>query len=344
MKKTGKDFVDDGYPAFGAGGINGFVNEYERDEDAVILSSNGARCGKCFLAFGKWTSLANTTVIIPDPNIADAKFLWYQLNDEKRWVKYGTGQPFIRPSMVKTHLVELPSIVEQRRIAAILDKAHEVKKSSKIVPYLRQQLILSIFSELFGDLRINSKSWPEKSLLELCDRVTVGYVGPLTPLYVESGIRCLRGLNIKRGRISSDEIKQISSESHNNLLKKSRLNAGDVVAIRTGNAGVSAVISEEYDDINCADLIIMTPGSEIEPSYLCEFLNQKFGDADSIQGAVGAIQKHFNIGSAKKVMIPLPPMKLQHRYNQFLDTISQIDSQAELAERSSLSIIQEILT
>ena len=88
----------------------------------------------------------------------------------------------------------------------------------------------------------------------------------------------------------------------------------------------------------------MTPGSEIEPSYLCEFLNQKFGDADSIQGAVGAIQKHFNIGSAKKVMIPLPPMKLQHRYNQFLDTISQIDSQAELAERSSLSIIQEILT
>lgn len=256
----------------------------------------------------------------------------------------GSTQVHIRAREFKDIEIELPPLEEQRKIAAILDKADEIKKDSEKVIPLRKQLLLAKFNEMFGDLRINTMSWPEKSISELCDRVNVGYVGPLTPLYVENGIRCLRGLNIKRGRISNNDIKQISSESHNNLLKKSRLNAGDVVAIRTGNAGVSAVISEEYDDINCADLIIMTPGSEIEPSYLCEFLNQKFGDADSIQGAVGAIQKHFNIGSAKKVMVPLPPMKLQHRYNRFLHAISQIDSQVELAEKSSFSIIQEMLT
>jgi len=246
-------------------------------------------------------------------------------------------------SKAKNTVIPLPNRKEQDRIVAILDKADEIKSSSKSVSNLRQQLILSTFNEMFGDLRINSKSWPEKSIFELCNRVNVGYVGPLTPLYVESGIRCLRGLNIKRGRISSDNIKQISPESHENLLKKSRLNAGDVVAIRTGNAGVSAVISEEYDDVNCADLIIMTPTSEIEASYLCEFLNQKFGDADSIQGAVGAIQKHFNIGSAKKVMVPLPPLKLQNEYTRLLGAITRLDNQIEFAEKTSLSLAQDLL-
>ena len=83
-KLSGNDFVKSGYPAYGAGGMNGYLATFEFDESAVILSSIGARCGKCFYVEGRWSSLANTQVIFPDKNECDAKFLWYQLNDEKR--------------------------------------------------------------------------------------------------------------------------------------------------------------------------------------------------------------------------------------------------------------------
>jgi type I restriction enzyme S subunit len=94
--------------------MNGFLPDYEFDEPAVVLSAIGARCGKCFFAEGKWASLANTQVIFPDPARADAKFLWYQLNDERRWHRSGTGQPFIKPADVKAQRVVLPPLPEQR--------------------------------------------------------------------------------------------------------------------------------------------------------------------------------------------------------------------------------------
>lgn len=116
---SGKQFVTEGgFPAYGAGGLNGHLATFEFTESAVVLSSIGARCGKCFLPEGKWTSLANTQVIFPDVSVADLFFLWVQLNDEKRWPRSGTGQPFIKPSDVKSHVVVLPPLEEQQRLTA----------------------------------------------------------------------------------------------------------------------------------------------------------------------------------------------------------------------------------
>lgn len=123
QKLTGRDFVETGYPAFGAGGLNGFLPSPEFDRPGIVLSSVGARCGKCFLAEGQWASLANTQVILPNTEQVDPVFLWFQLNDEQRWPRSGTAQPFIKPSDVKSHLIYLPAIADQnqfaQRIAAI---------------------------------------------------------------------------------------------------------------------------------------------------------------------------------------------------------------------------------
>jgi type I restriction enzyme S subunit len=112
LKLSGNDFVAQGIPAYGAGGLNGYLDVSEFDCEAVILSAIGARCGKCFHVSGYWTSLANTQIIIPDPDRADSRFLWHQLNDEKRWHRSGTGQPFIKPSDVKVHKLFLPPLEE----------------------------------------------------------------------------------------------------------------------------------------------------------------------------------------------------------------------------------------
>jgi len=110
-KQSGKHFVEHGFPAYGAGGLNGYLRDFEFEKPGIVLSSIGARCGKCFLpSEGPWSSLANTQIIFPDPDKADIKFIWYQLNDEASWIRRGTGQPYIRPADVKTRLVYFPPL------------------------------------------------------------------------------------------------------------------------------------------------------------------------------------------------------------------------------------------
>lgn len=159
---SGNDFVPHGIPAYGAGGLNGYLPTHEFDEPAVILSSIGARCGKCFYAEGKWASLANTQLIFPDSKKADVRFLWIQLNDESRWHRSGTGQPFIKPSDVKTHRVLLPPLTEQRRIAEILDRAEALRAKCRVALAQFDTLTKAIFLDLFGDPGDNPKHWPVK--------------------------------------------------------------------------------------------------------------------------------------------------------------------------------------
>ncbi len=147
LKLSGSDFVSQGFPAYGAGGLNGYLDVAEFNCEAVILSAIGARCGKCFHVSGQWTTLANTQITIPDPDRADSRFLWHQLNDEKRWPRSGTGQPFIKPSDVMGHKVFLPPLEEQRRIAAILDRAANVRElATQSLASTSRALYESIFS------------------------------------------------------------------------------------------------------------------------------------------------------------------------------------------------------
>jgi type I restriction enzyme, S subunit len=166
LRLSGKDFVPEGYPAYGAGGVNGFLPRYEFDEPAVVLSAIGARCGKCFYADGKWTSLANTQLIFPKPDCADPKFLWYQLNDERRWHRSGTGQPFIKPADVKAHRVFLPPLPEQRRLVGILDKADGLGVKRRTTLARLDALVRSVFLSMFGDPAANPKDWSVRSFAE----------------------------------------------------------------------------------------------------------------------------------------------------------------------------------
>src|SRR5205809_2540736 len=55
------------FPAFSASGQDVWRDGYEADGDAIIVSAVGARCGKAFLASGKWSAIANTHVVWPKP-------------------------------------------------------------------------------------------------------------------------------------------------------------------------------------------------------------------------------------------------------------------------------------
>ncbi|HEY1768690.1 MAG TPA: restriction endonuclease subunit S [Chthoniobacterales bacterium] len=114
--------ADNLFPAFSATGQDVWRDAYDREGDAIIISAVGARCGKCFLARGRWSAIANTHVVWPDPEKADIKFLWYLLNDEQFWIRSGSAQPFVAVRKTFEKEIFVPPLREQQQIVAEIEK------------------------------------------------------------------------------------------------------------------------------------------------------------------------------------------------------------------------------
>jgi type I restriction enzyme, S subunit len=234
--------------------------------------------------------------------------------------------------------VPLPPVVEQERIVRILDEADKLGRLRTGADAGTRNLISSLFSDMFN----RSQGWPVETLSTLCDRVTVGYVGPMTTEYIEAGIPFLRGQNIKRGYIDLTDVIYVSHEFHRRL-EKSAIRPRDVVSVRTGKPGTTAVVPEAIKVANCADLIVMTCGPRLNPFYLCELLNQRLGDVDKISGAVGIAQQHFNIGEARRLNIVVPPLSMQNEYERRVGRIRLLQELQSVSREQLETLTQSLL-
>ncbi|EPB6687181.1 TPA: restriction endonuclease subunit S [Vibrio alginolyticus] len=167
-----------------------------------------------------------------------------------------------------------------------------------------------------------------KTLGELAEDITVGYVGSMATEYIENGIPFLRSLNVKPYCYDPSDIKYVSREFHNKI-KKSALKPGDVVAVRTGNPGASCVIPEELPEANCSDLVIIRCGEKLDPYFVSYYINSVTHSHVKNQ-LVGAIQKHFNIGSAKE--LPFPDLEKEQQA-EISSVLRSIDQKIELNNR-----------
>src|SRR5690606_29658706 len=145
-------------------------------------------------------------------------------------------------------------------------------------------------------------------LSELAE-LTVGFVGTMTNEYVEDGIPFLRSKNIAPFSINYDDLKFISDRFHKKI-KKSTLHTGDVVIVRTGKPGTACVIPPKLNNSNCSDLVIVRPGPKLDSHYFSYFMNSLGGNHVSAH-LVGAVQQHFNVKSAKDMLLTLPPLPEQ---------------------------------
>src|SRR6516164_4427291 len=108
------------FPAFSASGQDVWCAPAQHKGDAVIVSAVGARCGKCFLASGEWSAIANTHILWLKSDLVNAEFLWRLVNDEKFWIRGQSAQPFVQVGATKEKRVVVPPLPEQRKIAGTL--------------------------------------------------------------------------------------------------------------------------------------------------------------------------------------------------------------------------------
>jgi type I restriction enzyme, S subunit len=186
--------------------------------------------------------------------------------------------------------------------------------------------------------------WQVRKLKEVCENVTVGFVGTMAEHYRPAGVLFLRSLNIKPFKLSFDDIRYID-ESFHQKIKKSSLRPGDVAVVRTGYPGTACVIPTSLPLSNCSDLVIVRPGPDLNPHYLAAIFNSAFGRELVAGNLVGAAQQHFNVTVAKELKLLIPPRQEQDKIAAILsayeDLIANNQRRITLLERMAEDIYRE---
>lgn len=156
------------FDAYSASGQDVYTEFYEHEGDAIIVSAVGARCGKAFLATGKWSAIANTHIIYSNGDLIDIRYLYYILNDESWWVRSGSAQPFVVVNESLSRAFALPPLSEQHRIVARIEslfaKLDEAKeKAQEVVDGFETRKAAILHKAFSGEL---TEKWREENGVE----------------------------------------------------------------------------------------------------------------------------------------------------------------------------------
>ncbi len=290
----------------------------------------------------------------------DGKYLFYMIwNPLFRKVAgrnmTGTaGQKRVPSSFLKDFTIPLPPLPEQKRIAAILDKADSNRRKRQEAVRLTEELLRSVFLEMFGDPESNN--WPMTTIAGIAKpesgAIRTGPFGSqlLHSEFVDEGIAVLGIDNAVANEFRWSERRFISKAKYRELSRYT-VKPGDVIITIMGTCGRCAVVPDNIPvAINTKHLCCITlDQTKFLPAFVhAYFLQHRIARRYLDKTAKGAIMDGLNMGIIKDMPIPIPPLKLQHKFACSIAAIEKlrITNRSALAEQDRLfnSLLQRAFT
>lgn len=162
---------EDGYPVYGANGKIGFYSEYTHEFPTLMITCRGATCGNVHISEPKSYINGNAMALDElDCQRADLKYLYYFfLSRGFEDVISGSAQPQITGQGLTKVEIPLPPLAEQKRIAAILDKADAIRHKRQQAIQLADDFLRTVFLDMFGDPNSNPKNADVLPMTEVFD-------------------------------------------------------------------------------------------------------------------------------------------------------------------------------
>ena len=272
----------------------------------------------------------------------DRFYLWHFINDNKQKLEaLGTGSTFKQISRhdISSFEIPLPPLDEQRRIAAILDKADAIRRKRQESIHFTEEYIRSTFLEMFGDPVTNPKGVKVVQLSDITTKITDGV--HQKPNYTDSGVPFISVKDITTGRLKFDNCKYVSLEDHQKFTKRCKAERFDILYTKVGATyGRPALVDTDREFSLYVSVCLIKPQKKlVDPFYLNAVLGTSAikNQADKRIKGIGVPDLHLD--QIQKFLIPLPTMQYQSEFARCVAAIEKLKSslRVSLAEFDMLS-------
>lgn len=272
----------------------------------------------------------------PDPKILDRSYLCYYLRSLAfvSWVSSqvaGAKMPRVNMKSFWTHEIPLPPLEDQIRIAHLLSKVEGLIAQRKQHLQQLDDLLKSVFLNMFGILDGTYKNWPIEDLEQhagISSGVTKGKkYGDQQLLEVPY----VRVANVQDGYFDLNEIKTIFvSETES---RQCQLKRGDLLLTEGGDRdklGRGSVWDEQIPYCihqNHIFRVRINENSPLIPRYLSALVGSIYGKAYFLKSAKQTTGiASINSSQLKKFPVLVAPTQLQERYCNISKAIIELRS------------------
>ncbi|UCM44844.1 restriction endonuclease subunit S [Aeromonas dhakensis] len=293
-------------------------------KNTILVAMYGATIGACSIL--KIEACTNQACAAFTPNEkVDTLFLYYLLKySQPKFINAGAGgaQPNISATFLKNFEIPLPPLDEQKRIAAILDKADAIRQKRQQAIALADDFLHSVFLDMFGDPVTNPKEWDIYPLRNGITNITAGWsANGENHSCGDDEIGVLKISAVTSGIFKPNENKVVSSSNIPSNKKLVFPRKGDLLFSRANTrelVGATCIVDSDYDNVFLPDKlwVINLNSNELLPEYVHMLVQHpKFKECLTSQ-ATGSSGSMLNISKVKfeGTLAPYPSLDVQQRF------------------------------
>ena len=309
--------------------VDKFFDDYQFEDEALILGTGGK--ANIHYSKGKFSTTADCYVLVTKTQKVLTRYVHKYLEGNIYILEEGfrgAGLKHINQKYIKKLQIPVPPIEIQKQIVEVLDEVQKLIDNRKKQIKLLDDLIESIFYDMFGDPVKNDKGWEGKKLETVCDMKSGGTPTRKEEKYYKGDIPWITTVALDKLYIGrADAVEFITKEAIENsatkIIPKNSLMIGTRV-------GVGKVSINQVEMCTNQDIVSLLG---LEKSFNMKFIYKQLKTFNEyfLTQVRGATIKGINMRVLRELDIILPPLPLQ---NQFAEKVQAIEKQKELLEES----------
>lgn len=270
--------------------------------------------------------------LVPNAERVHNKYLLHWIRSHRdRLQSLGNGATFkeLPKSTVSRIEIPLPPLEEQRRIAAILDKADALRRKRREALALLDTLTQSIFVEMFGDPVSNPRSYSSTTIGDLLE---IASYGTSAKAGTEGEYPVLRMGNITySGSFDLTDLKYLDLVGSD--IEKYTVKRGDILFNRTNSAdlvGKTAVWNFDEPFAFAGYLVRGRTKEGVSPYYISGYLNSAHGKAvlrNMAKNIVG--MANINAKELQRIKILDVPSNEQEAYERRISAVQKLKAERQ---------------
>ena len=295
-------------------------------KDTVLFAMYGATIGAAGILTIEAATNQACAAFLPSKQVSPEFLYYFFLHNKQQFINRGVGgaQPNLSGRLLKDIKIPLPPLPIQKKIAAVLEKADELRRKREEQIKRLDDLLQATFLDMFGDPVTNPKEWDVVKLGEISHKITDGVHAK--PNYTTEGKPFISVVNIKSGKIIFDNCKFVSEEDFKIFTKVNKPEFGDILYTKVGATyGIPAFVDVHEDFCLYVSVSLIKPNHDlINSRFLAVSMGMPYvkRQADSRIKGIGVPDLHLN--QIREFDICCPPTALQQK---FVDFCIKIDEQ-----------------